>query len=127
MLQIEGLALASAELEDMEDMREMRDYLASLDMLRDRYQLQHAAQEEAERTKRRWWGNKHKDNKAYGFWISALNKAGNYKRGKRGVPFVPAMSPVEADHNPFEGYPDYSFANELIPDKQRESENISTN
>ena len=56
--------------------------------------------EEAERTKRRWWGNKHKDNKcvawlnvtrnirfnfrAYGFWISALNKAGNYKRGKRG-------------------------------------------
>ena len=42
-----GLALAGAdpaELEDMEDMREMRDYLASLDMLRDRYQLQHAAQ-----------------------------------------------------------------------------------
>ena len=39
-----GLALAGAELEDMEDMGEMRDYLASLDMLRDRYQLQHAAQ-----------------------------------------------------------------------------------
>ena len=36
-----GLALADAELEDM---GEMRDYLASLDMLRDRYQLQHAAQ-----------------------------------------------------------------------------------
>ena len=42
-----GLVLAGAdpaELEDMEDMGEMRDYLASLDMLRDRYQLQHAAQ-----------------------------------------------------------------------------------
>ena len=50
-----GLALAGAdpaaeaglpyaELEDMEEMRDVRDYLASLDMLRDRYQLQHAAQ-----------------------------------------------------------------------------------
>ena len=45
-----GLALAGADpaeledLEDMEDMREMRDYVANLDMLRDRYQLQHAAQ-----------------------------------------------------------------------------------
>merc|ERR1712107_165733 len=30
--------------------------------------------------KRGGYGSKYKDNKAYGFWISALNKAGNYKR-----------------------------------------------
>merc|ERR1712087_851760 len=29
--------------------------------------------EESERPKRRWWGNKYKDNKSYGFWITALN------------------------------------------------------
>jgi len=29
------------------------------------------------------YGNKYADNKSYGFWISALNKADNYKRGKR--------------------------------------------
>jgi len=33
-----------------------------------------------ERPKRRWWGNKYKDNKSYGFWITALNKAGNWKK-----------------------------------------------
>merc|ERR1712222_287521 len=63
------------------------------------------------------FGNKYADNKSYGFWISALNKAGNYKRGKSAVPFVPAMSPGEAEHSPFQGYPDYSAAVELIPDK----------
>merc|ERR1711874_104453 len=36
--------------------------------------------DEAERPKRRWWGNKYKDNKSYGFWITALNKAGNWKK-----------------------------------------------
>merc|ERR1712142_497584 len=41
------------------------------------------------RPKRRY-GSKYDDNKSYGFWISALNKAGNYKRGKRSTPFVPA-------------------------------------
>ena len=66
--------------------------------------------------------------RSYGFWISALNKADNYKRGKRAgkpsvqfpyfqnwvwylkcksyrilVPFVPAMSPVEQEHSPFQG------------------------
>jgi len=30
--------------------------------------------------KRGRYGNKYRDNKSYGFWISALNKAGNYKR-----------------------------------------------
>lgn len=35
---------------------------------------------ENERPKRRWWGNKYKDNKSYGFWITALNKAGNWKK-----------------------------------------------
>ena len=43
-----GLADPAAEArlpyDELEDMREVRDYLASLDMLRDRYQLQHAAQ-----------------------------------------------------------------------------------
>jgi len=28
----------------------------------------------------RWYGNKYRDNKSYGFWITALNKAGNWKR-----------------------------------------------
>merc|ERR1712126_202860 len=37
------------------------------------------------RAKRRWWGNKYRDNKSYGFWITPLNKAGNWKRGKRSV------------------------------------------
>lgn len=30
--------------------------------------------------KRRSYGSKYADNKSYGFWISALNKAGNIKR-----------------------------------------------
>merc|ERR1712079_296242 len=37
-------------------------------------------EDEGERSKRRWWGNKYKDNKSYGFWITALNKAGNWKK-----------------------------------------------
>merc|ERR1712029_1140765 len=63
------------------------------------------------------YGNKYADNKSYGFWISALNKADNYKRGKRSVPFVPAMSPVEQEHNPFQGFPEYSDTPQLVPDK----------
>jgi len=42
--------------------------------------------EQEDRAKRWWGGNKYKDNKSYGFWITALNKAGNYKRGKRAGP-----------------------------------------
>merc|ERR1711962_667194 len=52
--------------------------------------------------KRGWrsrWGNKYADNKSYGFWITALNKAGNYKRGKRGEPFVPGLSSAEPPFN----------------------------
>merc|ERR1719431_1833840 len=61
------------------------------------------------RPKRRWWGNKYKDNKSYGFWITALNKAGNKrKRGKREAPFVPALSPGKAGYSPFAGQTDYS-------------------
>merc|ERR1711988_625320 len=67
------------------------------------------------------FGNKYADNKSYGFWISALNKAGNYKRGKRAVPFVPALSPMEIEHsNPFEGLPDYTDVKELVPDRPRQ-------
>merc|ERR1712045_690706 len=36
--------------------------------------------EESERPKRRWWGNKYKDNKSYGFWITALNKAAKLEK-----------------------------------------------
>merc|ERR1712066_54523 len=73
------------------------------------------------RPKRGRYGNKYADNKSYGFWISALNKAGNYKRGKRAVPFVPALSPMEAEHsNPFEGLPDYTDVKELVPDRPRQ-------
>jgi len=32
--------------------------------------------------KRGRYGSKYDDNKSYGFWISALNKAGNMKRGE---------------------------------------------
>merc|ERR1712172_92015 len=91
---------------------DMAEYLS---YLRDGYDQDPADYEM--RPKRGRYGNKYSDNKSYGFWISALNKAGNYKRGKRAVPFVPAMSPGEAEHNPFQGYPDYSAAVELIPDK----------
>merc|ERR1712107_894488 len=52
--------------------------------------------------KRGWrsrWGNKYADNKSYGFWITALNKAGNYKRGKRGEPFVPGLSAAQPPFN----------------------------
>jgi hypothetical protein len=72
---------------------------------------------EEERSKRWWGGNKHKDNKSYGFWITALNKAGNYKRGKRSAPFVPGMGSLEDDHNPLTGSADYSNVSELVPDR----------
>merc|ERR1712088_110658 len=71
--------------------------------------------EEGERPKRRWWGNKYKDNKSYGFWITALNKAGNVKRGKRSA-FIPAMGAMVDDHNPLTGPSDYSDVAELVPD-----------
>merc|ERR1712127_172148 len=70
--------------------------------------------EEEHRAKRRWWGNKYKDNKSYGFWISALNKAGNIKRGKRSA-FLPAMGALVDDHNPLQGSSDYSDVAELVP------------
>ena len=40
--------------------------------------------------------------RSYGFWITALNKAGNYKRGKRSA-FMPAMGALVDDHNPLTG------------------------
>eukprot|EP00090_Calanus_glacialis_P045016 TRINITY_DN8118_c0_g1_i2.p1 TRINITY_DN8118_c0_g1~~TRINITY_DN8118_c0_g1_i2.p1 ORF type:complete len:124 (-),score=34.13 TRINITY_DN8118_c0_g1_i2:202-573(-) len=67
------------------------------------------------RPKRGWWGNKHRDNKSWGFWITALNKAGNKKKRD---PFIPAMSPQEMQHFPFSGYSDYSNYPELFPDMQ---------
>merc|ERR1712110_1141649 len=42
--------------------------------------LEDEAEGLGERPKRRWWGDKYKDNKSYGFWITALNKAGNWKK-----------------------------------------------
>merc|ERR1712062_141202 len=117
ILGAEGWSLSKREPDYPSD-EEMAEYLA---MLRDGYGSYPGAQQEMDtepRAKRYGrFGNKYADNKSYGFWISALNKAGNYKRGKRSVPFVPAMSPAELEHNPFQGYPDSSSAVELIPDK----------
>merc|ERR1712037_229601 len=70
---------------------------------------------EESRMKRWWGGNKYKDNKSYGFWITALNKAGNVKRGKRSA-FIPAMGAMVDDHNPLTGPSDYSDVAELVPD-----------
>jgi len=70
---------------------------------------------EESRMKRWWGGNKYKDNKSYGFWITALNKAGNVKRGKRSA-FLPAMGAIVDDHNPLTGPSDYSDVAELVPD-----------
>merc|ERR1711872_802798 len=53
---------------------------------------------------KRRYGSKYDDNKSYGFWISALNKAGNYKRGKRS------------------SHPDYSDMVELVPDNPLDKE-----
>merc|ERR1712130_410387 len=73
-------------------------------------------QEPEESRMKRWWGgNKYKDNKSYGFWITALNKAGNVKRGKRSA-FLPAMGAIVDDHNPLTGPSDYSDVAELVPD-----------
>merc|ERR1712226_108422 len=93
---------------------DMADYLS---YLRDGYVQDPADYADEMRPKRGRYGNKYADNKSYGLWISALNKAGNYKRGKRAVPFVPAMSPMEQEQGPFQGFADYSDVNELIPDK----------
>merc|ERR1712179_277808 len=82
----------------------------------------YAESEVEERAKRWWGGNKHRDNKSYGFWITALNKAGNVKRGKRAAAFVPAMSALEDDHNPLTGSPDYSSVSELVPDRISEEQ-----
>jgi len=57
---------------------ELAEYLS---YLRDGYDQDPAEYEM--RPKRGRYGNKYADNKSYGFWISALNKADNYKRGKR--------------------------------------------
>merc|ERR1711936_1275911 len=112
----ESWSLSKREPEpDYPSDEEIAEYLA---MLRDGYRG--PAYPESEPRAKRYgrFGNKYADNKSYGFWISALNKAGNYKRGKRAVPFVPAMSPMEAEHsNPFEGLPDYSDVRELVPDR----------
>merc|ERR1711963_509327 len=70
---------------------------------------------EVGRAKRWWGGNKYRDNKSYGFWITALNKAGNVKRGKRSA-FLPAMGAIVDDHNPLTGPSDYSDVAELVPD-----------
>jgi len=86
----EGLDISRAEL---------LDYLANL-RLREEMEIQHPLPMDqlspvvGAKPKRRWsrWGNKYADNKSYGFWITALNKAGNYKRGKRAEPFVPGLS-----------------------------------
>merc|ERR1712115_37731 len=120
ILGAEGWSLSKREPDYPSD-EDIAEYLA---MIRDGYhipaysgpqQMDIDSEPRAKRYGR--FGNKYADNKSYGFWISALNKAGNYKRGKRAVPFVPAMSPGEAEHNPFQGYPDYSAAVELIADK----------
>jgi len=72
---------------------------------------------EVGRAKRWWGGNKYRDNKSYGFWITALNKAGNVKRGKRSA-FIPPMGAIVDDHNPLTGPSDYSDVAELVPDQK---------
>jgi len=65
----------------------------------------------------RWLGNKYRDNKSYGFWITALNKAGNYKRGKRAEPFVPGMSYQQPPYNLMSALAgEKDNLKELIPD-----------
>jgi len=59
----------------------------------------------------------HSQLRSYGFWITALNKAGNYKRGKRSA-FMPAMGALVDDHNPLTGPSDYSDVAELVPDQK---------
>eukprot|EP00090_Calanus_glacialis_P009718 TRINITY_DN18111_c0_g1_i1.p1 TRINITY_DN18111_c0_g1~~TRINITY_DN18111_c0_g1_i1.p1 ORF type:complete len:146 (-),score=36.17 TRINITY_DN18111_c0_g1_i1:278-715(-) len=55
------------------------------------------------------WGNKYKDNKSYGFWITALNKAGNKrKRGDMGVPVGPIERHLADDYDHYTGHSDYS-------------------
>merc|ERR1712137_463674 len=76
-----GWSLSKREPEpDYPSDEEIAEYLA---MLRDGYRG--PAYPESEPRAKRYgrFGNKYADNKSYGFWISALNKAGNYKRGKR--------------------------------------------
>jgi len=98
------------------DREMLAEYLASLGT------PDYNESEVEERAKRWWGGNKYRDNKSYGFWITALNKAGNVKRGKRAAPFVPAMSALEDDHNPLTGSSDYSSVSELVPDKISEEQ-----
>jgi len=64
----------------------LAEYLASLDNPASQPQEAMPAMEGREKRlwgRNRWYGNKYRDNKSYGFWITALNKAGNWKRGKR--------------------------------------------
>jgi len=68
------------------------------------------------------WGNKYKDNKSYGFWITALNKAGNKKkRGQMGASLMPALIPIQNEDYTsyaYPGYPDYSDFQDLAPKRQ---------
>jgi len=115
-----ALALANPVPEEQTDMeepayvpREMLDYIVDM---RVQQELEKILSNEGMKSKRGWrnrWGNKYADNKSYGFWITALNKAGNYKRGKREAPFVPAMSAAQPPVNIFK---DESHLKELIPD-----------
>jgi len=102
-----------AEGEDAYVPREMLDYIVDM---RVQQELEKIFSEQGMKTKRAWgsrWGNKYKDNKSYGFWITALNKAGNYKRGKREAAFVPAMSAAQPPVNIFN---DDSDLKELVAD-----------
>eukprot|EP00088_Acartia_fossae_P039123 TRINITY_DN40707_c0_g1_i3.p2 TRINITY_DN40707_c0_g1~~TRINITY_DN40707_c0_g1_i3.p2 ORF type:complete len:138 (+),score=40.50 TRINITY_DN40707_c0_g1_i3:89-502(+) len=104
----------TAEVEDTYIPREMLDYLVDV---RVQQELERILGDQGMKTKRAWrnrWGNKYADNKSYGFWITALNKAGNYKRGKREAPFVPAMSAPQPPFTIFKD--DESNLKELIPD-----------
>jgi hypothetical protein len=115
-----ALALANpvpeepTEGEDGYVSREMLDYIVDM---RVQEELSQLLGDQGMKTKRAWrnrWGNKYKDNKSYGFWITALNKAGNYKRGKREAAFVPGMSAAQPPLNIFKD--DESNLKELIPD-----------
>eukprot|EP00090_Calanus_glacialis_P007673 TRINITY_DN16118_c0_g1_i2.p1 TRINITY_DN16118_c0_g1~~TRINITY_DN16118_c0_g1_i2.p1 ORF type:complete len:147 (-),score=30.75 TRINITY_DN16118_c0_g1_i2:176-616(-) len=77
-----------------------------------------------DRPKRGWWsnrrgsrwGNKYKDNKSYGMWITGLNKAGNKR--KRAEMEVPDMAGY-SDYNPYKGFLDYTEVQDLSPVQQK--------
>jgi len=118
-----AMALANpvqqAEPEGGEDAyvpREMLDYIVDMRVQQELEKIFSEQQGMKNPMKRGWgnrWGNKYADNKSYGFWITALNKAGNYKRGKREAAFVPAMS---AQQPPVNIFNDDSNLKELVAD-----------